>query len=278
MKNNRNWLVFANKEKCHHAVALNNLGFINWKMGNIKMNIGDIVYLFMSDERRVRFKTKVVAKDCIREDSHYWQVPSGNDKTYKLQLVDEYKGNELNEISLRLHGFNGGSSIERPMCNNPELFQYINEVFEKNSSIIDISDSEDFIRLGKFLGSGGEGKEHKKLKEYIYNYPERIGIEGVIHREMEHILLSGDRLDVYFELKDHSKVAVEIKTVSSPDADVLRGLFQCVKYKSILDAEDLVHGKKTPNKAILIIGKELSKENYKVMKALGVSVCIFGLY
>lgn len=42
--------------------------------------------------------------------------------------------------------------------------------------------------------------------------------------------------------------------------------------------QNLVHGKKTPNKAILIIGKELSKENYKVMKTLGVSVCIFGLY
>ena len=144
--------------------------------------------------------------------------------------------------------------------------------------IIDIKDSEEFIRSGKFFGSGGEGMDHKKLKEYIYNYPERIGIDGVVHREMEHILLSGDRLDVYFELEDNSKVAVEIKTASSPDADVLRGLFQCVKYKSILDAEDLVHGKKTPNKAILIIGKELSKENYKVMKTLGVSFCIFGLY
>ena len=57
---NKSWLVFANWEKCHHADALHdpNLGFINWREGkNFKMNVGDIVYLFVSNERRVRFKT-----------------------------------------------------------------------------------------------------------------------------------------------------------------------------------------------------------------------------
>ena len=87
---------------------------------------------------------------------------------------------------------------------------------------------------------------------------------------MEHILLSGDRLDVYFELADGSKVAVEIKPSTSPDADVMRGLYQCVKYKTILDAEDKVHGNKANNSAILVIGGELSPENRKVRDTLGV--------
>ena len=89
---------------------------------------------------------------------------------------------------------------------------------------------------------------------------------------MEHFLLSGDRLDVFFELIDGSKMAVEIKPSTSPDADVMRGLFQCVKYKSILDAEDKIHGEKTNNSAILIMGGGLSLENQKVKDTLGIYV------
>ena len=89
---------------------------------------------------------------------------------------------------------------------------------------------------------------------------------------MEHILLSGDRLDVYFELKDGSKVAVEIKPSTSPDADILRGLFQCVKYKSILDAEDKIHGEKAKNSVMLVMGGELSADNRIVRETLGVTV------
>jgi hypothetical protein len=137
-------------------------------------------------------------------------------------------------------------------------------------SVIDTTASETAIRSGKFYGGGGEGPDHKKLKEYIYNHPEVIGIKDIKKRDMEHILLSGDRLDVYFELADGSKVAVEIKPSTSPDADVMRGLYQCVKYKTILDAEDKVHGNKANNSAILVIGGELSPENRKVRNTLGV--------
>ena len=89
---------------------------------------------------------------------------------------------------------------------------------------------------------------------------------------MEHILLSGDRLDVFFELDDGQKIAVEIKPSTSPDADVLRGLYQCIKYKSILDAEDKVHGEKANNSAILVLGGELSPENRKVRDTLDIKV------
>ena len=92
-----------------------------------------MVYLYMSDERRVRFKTQVVAKDCRREDMAYWQGTPDNDLTFKLEFRAEYNGNELNDDILCQHGFNGGRSIERPMYNNAVLFQYIEEVFAKAS-------------------------------------------------------------------------------------------------------------------------------------------------
>ena len=139
-------------------------------------------------------------------------------------------------------------------------------------STIDTKASETAIRSGKFYGTGGEGEEHKKLKEYVYNHPETIGIKDIMQRDMEHILLSGDRLDVFFEFVDGTKVAVEIKPSTSPDADVMRGLYQCVKYKAILDAEDKVHGNKANNSAILVIGGKLSPDNQMVQEVLGITV------
>lgn len=405
---NKNWLVFANREKCHHAEALHDLGFVNWKEGRTNMSIGDVVYLYMSDERRIRFQTQVIAEGCKREDDKYWQETPSKDLTYKLKLIGEYEGTALDDAVLRLHGFNGGRSIERPMYNNPTLFQYIESIFiqkdlthiiddvvpqtksrelvkkmipilvrwakqgltsktyddltkelgyQKYSGIgfqlgyvddvfkrfeeltdekiptlnalvkskstmlpspgfsyvyktypdmeeeekkhlvmilnndainypywdwvlsalgltpsVDIAASETIIRSGKFYGTGGEGENHKKLKEYIYNHPEVLGIADIQRKEMEYNLLSGDRLDVYFKLNNGSQVAIEIKPSTSPDADVTRGLFQCVKYKAILDAEDKVHGNKAHNSTILVLGGELSPENCKVQEILGVTV------
>ena len=71
MAQNRTWLAFANRKRCRHADAIHTLGFINWLMRkNIRFDIGDTVYLFMSDERRVRFK--IIA---VRENSKEHKYP-----------------------------------------------------------------------------------------------------------------------------------------------------------------------------------------------------------
>lgn len=49
MVEEKNWLVFANRDKCHHAEALFELGFDNWKVRrSFKMSVGDYVYLQMN--------------------------------------------------------------------------------------------------------------------------------------------------------------------------------------------------------------------------------------
>ena len=136
MIGNKNWLVFANRDKCHHAEALYELGFVNWRSRkNFKMSIGDYVYLYVSDERRVRFKTQVVAENCERQDDKFWQDDAKGvtlyDPTYKLQYRDEYKGHELDDAVLREHGFNGGGSILTPNYKNTELLDYIESIFGK---------------------------------------------------------------------------------------------------------------------------------------------------
>lgn len=135
MKHNRTWLAFANENYCNHRKALKEIGLISWTK-NIRANfaVNDIVYLFMSDDRAVRFKLRVCKVDVPREDSKYWIIKAPKDSTYQLKLEDEYDGILLNEEVLVRVGFKGGGSILTPNCNNTELIDYVNSVFEIASS------------------------------------------------------------------------------------------------------------------------------------------------
>jgi hypothetical protein len=84
--------------------------------------------------------------------------------------------------------------------------------------------------------STGEGEEHRRLKLFLARNPKRIGIQWNGIGDMEHLLLSGDRLDISF--KNHGTwIAVEVKGKQSPEADLIKGIFQCVKYKAVLTAQ-----------------------------------------
>ena len=121
-------------------------------------------------------------------------------------------------------------------------------------------------------GGGGEGKEHKAIKEFVYNNPESLGITGVIRKEPEHPLPSGDRLDVYFETSD-SRYAIEVKPSTSPDDDITRGIFQCVKYKAILEAIRKVEYGRYDVSTQLVIAGSMSDRNKQLAEALEIT-CI----
>lgn len=121
---------------------------------------------------------------------------------------------------------------------------------------------EELLEISKpVYGGGGEGNEHKAMKEYIAAHPETIGIKGVSAFDTEHVLPSGDRLDVYFELKNGDRVAVEVKPSTSPDEDITRGIFQCVKYKAVMDAMRTIECGSFENWTLLVCGGEMSKQN-----------------
>lgn len=116
-------------------------------------------------------------------------------------------------------------------------------------------------------GGGGEGKEHKAIKEFVYNNPDSLGITGVIRKETEHPLPSGDRLDVYFETAD-SRYAIEVKPSTSPEDDITRGIFQCVKYKAILEAMRKVDYGRYAISILLIVAGSMSNRNKQLAEAL----------
>ena len=129
MSDNRRWLVYANETNCNHVKAFAEMGYVSWNPQNRKFRVGDIVYMFLSNDRSVRFKTKVVEVGVRRSDFQYWHIKPNDGYTCKLEYVAEYNGEALSEEELRKHGFKGGGSIELPMCGNTELLDYIEEQF-----------------------------------------------------------------------------------------------------------------------------------------------------
>lgn len=117
---------------------------------------------------------------------------------------------------------------------------------------------------------GGEGEEHKALKEYICQHPESLGYKDVAFAETEHILPSGDRLDVYFELPDGTHIAVEVKPSTSPDQDITRGVFQCVKYYAVMDALRNIECKDYNVEVLLVITGTLAPQNITLAEELDV--------
>ena len=117
---------------------------------------------------------------------------------------------------------------------------------------------------------GGEGEEHKALKEYICQHPESINYKDVVFAETEHPLPSGDSLDVYFELSDGTHVAIEVKPSISPDQDIARGVFQCVKYYAVMDAMRNIECKDYEIEVLLVTAGNFSSQNKVLAEELDV--------
>lgn len=118
--------------------------------------------------------------------------------------------------------------------------------------------------------SGGEGKEHKAIKDYICAHPESVGIKHVTFSEKEHDLFSGDSLDVYFECGKKHHFGIEVKPSTASDADIMRGIFQCVKYKVVMDAERVVYHRNYENDTLLVIAGTMSEKNKQLAIDLSV--------
>lgn len=135
------------------------------------------------------------------------------------------------------------------------------------------------IRNSHAHGNGhGEGAEHKRLKNYVLENPNDLGIRNVVSREPEHLLLSGDLIDVFFVLRNGTMVGVEVKSHISDDSDILRGIFQCVKYKAVLEAMRATNYgidgdyRKHDVQVMLVVERPLSEKNAQVANDLGIDV------
>lgn len=121
-------------------------------------------------------------------------------------------------------------------------------------------------------GGTVESDAHKRLKYYVAQHPRSVGQnKSLAPGETEYKLPSGDIPDVLFQSK-RCHIAIEVKSHISDEADLRRGLFQCVKYRAILRACRSLEGGTYEVDAILAMEGSLPKELIAVRNTLGVQV------
>lgn len=171
------------------------------------------------------------------------------------ELSEDSKKGEVNKLNYMAHLYD---------------WDWVLEELQLEPDMIYAPEELDKKRITLKHGYGGEGAEHKALKNYVQQNPERFGIKRVLHSSTEKMLFSADRLDVYFETQSNKHIAVEVKPQTSPDEDVMRGIFQCVKYKAVMDAERVADYGNYDNEVILVIGGEMSMSNRQLASDLGI--------
>ena len=129
-------------------------------------------------------------------------------------------------------------------------------------------------------GGPAEGPEHKALKQAVLDNPERIiGKSSLIFSKPEMSLKSGDEVDAYFSCEDKI-ICVEVKSEISSDKDIERGIFQCIKYQAVSQAEEVYFmpsDKERPVRSILVIGRRsLGNKLRHLAKSLNVEIQLWG--
>ncbi|MFC7541781.1 hypothetical protein ACFQU2_23030 [Siccirubricoccus deserti] len=100
---------------------------------------------------------------------------------------------------------------------------------------------------------GGEGPEHEALKNFVAANPTVIGLSPKTAKgQTEFKLPSADTIDVSFTLDDEW-VAAEVKSRISQEPDVVRGIFQCVKYQAVMEAVQSGRGERRAARAVLVL-------------------------
>lgn len=131
---------------------------------------------------------------------------------------------------------------------------------------------KEIAKAKQIRAGGGESIFHRDFKIFISNNPSAVGLSDQIGKgQTEYILPSADSIDVVFVDKN-TKIGIEVKSKISDTADILRGLFQCVKYKYLIEAEQIVKNEKPDSRVILALEEQLPKELIIVKNILGIEV------
>ena len=131
--------------------------------------------------------------------------------------------------------------------------------------------TEEIARASSGFGEG-ESEEHKRLKEFVAMNPSAIGLPKTTHiGKTEYRLPSGDCLDISFRSK-RTWIAVEVKSRTSRHQDLVRGIFQCIKYQAILDAVLIAESQTSDARVLLVLEESLPESLQPLCNLLGVDV------
>ena len=115
-------------------------------------------------------------------------------------------------------------------------------------------------------GGQGEGEDHRRLKERIAANPKLVGLPGRSKATLEHSFLSGDRVDVKFDLPNGNAAVVEVETTCP-----LPGAHQAVKYRALLEVERM-EALGSGNVEAILVAHGFDDRTRKVAKSYGIKL------
>lgn len=118
---------------------------------------------------------------------------------------------------------------------------------------------------------GGESEAHRRLKHFVLTHPEALELTAGLPGEAEQPLASGDCLDVSFP-GGSEWIGVEVKSRISDEADILRGIFQCVKYRAVMEAMQIAAGRARSVRVMLVLEGDLPPSLRAAQHALNIDV------
>lgn len=131
-------------------------------------------------------------------------------------------------------------------------------------------DPETVLPLPRVQQGGPESAEHQALKRWVAVHPNELEDHGTFPVGInEKLLSSGDRLDVYFE-NDTQRLGVEVKTSRCSEDELQRGVYQAVKYRAILRAEQKALRHVPNGEAVLVCTRAPNAETRALIKRLQV--------
>lgn len=162
----------------------------------------------------------------------------------------EFRENIVRKAAQYVYAYTGWDDLYRRIFgNNPDSTTI--ETVEK-----------DGIRYGR----KGEGDNHKRLRLWVKNNPDKLKKEyRKVRAETEVELLSGDRVDVVYYAEKRT-VAIEVKSRDSNWSDLRRGIYQCIKYRAVLGAQVLQQS--IPVHSLLVTEEELDGDLKQLAKRM----------
>ena len=155
---------------------------------------------------------------------------------------------------------------------NYEGWQELLKIYKLKSITDDIpalsqSDTKPITPTRSGWSNEPDSEEHKALKEWVAKNPHVLQSKISFPKgKTEWTFSSSDKVDVMFEYR-HGCIAVEVKSLRSNDADLERGIYQCVKYQALLRAE-LKAASKIPNGTSVLITERPLPEHLKQLAKL----------
>jgi hypothetical protein len=177
------------------------------------------------------------------------------------EMLDKPKGDQINELNRRRK-----EVFDFPLWSEILAYLWI-------APLKDLSTPQE--KLEEFAAidgrSTGESPEHEAIKAWICANPNSlVDIKGEMQSPIpEYRFWSLDRLDVNIKTTDEW-VGIEIKPTSANADEIRRGLYQVVKYRSLLRAELLAAGLNHSFRCLFVLGGAFPSEHRELAERFGI--------